>query len=90
MQVSIRDVITADAVSLEKAEKNFDELVHVHLARLLVRLGIVPSRTAAEKQVTAGVTIDGKKISDKHLVVSHRPHTFHVKVGRQQRIVTLK
>jgi tyrosyl-tRNA synthetase len=89
VDVSIRDVITADSISLEKAEHNLDESVHVHLARLLVRVGIIPSRTAAERQVAAGVTIDGAKTSDKHLVVSHRPHTFHVKVGRQQRIVTL-
>ena len=87
VEVSIRDVIAADA--LEAAERNPDTPVHVNLARLLVRLGIVPSRTAAEKQVSAGVTIDGARTSEKHLIVSHRPHTFHVKVGRQQRIVTL-
>ncbi|MGP8260467.1 MAG: tyrosine--tRNA ligase [Acidobacteriaceae bacterium] len=90
IDVSIRNVITADAVSLEKAEQNFDVPVHVYLARLLVQIGIVPSRTAAEKQVTAGVTIDGTKTSDKFLIVTHRPHTFHVRVGRQQRIVTLR
>jgi hypothetical protein len=39
--------------------------------------------------LAAGVTIDGTKVTEKHLIVSHRPHTFHVKVGRQQRIVTL-
>jgi tyrosyl-tRNA synthetase len=87
--VTSRDVITADAVSLQLAEGNLNKLVHVNIARLLVLLGISPSRTSAAKQVAAGVTIDGVKTSENHLIVRSRPHTFHVKVGRQQRIVTL-
>ncbi|MBW4040203.1 MAG: tyrosine--tRNA ligase [Acidobacteria bacterium] len=87
--VSIRDVITADAVSLQHAEANLNIAVHVDIARLLVLIGISPSRTSAAKQVTAGVTIDGIKTSEKHLVIETRPSTFHVKVGRQQRTVTL-
>jgi tyrosyl-tRNA synthetase len=89
-EVDIRNVVTADAVYLGLAEQDPSIEVHVDNARLLVDLGIVPSRTAAVKQVAAGVTIDGKKVCDKHLVVSHRPYTFHVRVGRQQRIVTLR
>jgi tyrosyl-tRNA synthetase len=87
--VSIRDVVTADAALLENAERDMDIEVQIDLARLLVVLCIIPSRTAAVKQVAAGVTIDGTKITGKHLVVSRRPHTFHVRVGRQQKIVTL-
>jgi tyrosyl-tRNA synthetase len=87
--VSIRDVVTVDAASLEIAERNLGIKVQVDLARLLVLLGITPSRTAAVKQVAAGVTIDGIKVTEKHLVVSRRPHTFHVKVGRQQKFVAL-
>jgi tyrosyl-tRNA synthetase len=90
VDVSIRDVITADSVYLQKAELDPHIEVHVHLARLLVHLGIAPSRRAAETQVTAGVTIDGRKVTDKLLLVLHRPHTFDVKVGRQQKIVTLR
>jgi tyrosyl-tRNA synthetase len=90
VDVSVRDVITADAVSLDRAEKNLAEPVHVHLARLLVHLGIVPSRRAAETQVAAGVTVDGTKTTDKLILVPCRPHTFDVRVGRQQKIVTLK
>jgi len=89
VNVSIRDVITAEAVSLQKAEQEPNLEVHVDNARLLVNIGIMPSRTAAVKQLAVGVTIDGVKTTDKHTIVSHRPHTFHVKVGRQQRIVTL-
>jgi len=89
-EVGIEDVITAAQGDLNNAKRDLNLPVDVHLARLLVRLGIVASRTAAEKQVAAGVTIDGQKKTDKLFVVSHRPHTFHVKVGRQQRIVTLK
>jgi len=89
VQVNIRDVITADAAALDNAEHDSDIPVQVHLARLLVRLGFVPSRTAGEKQVAAGVTIDGTRTSEKHLAVERRPHTFHVKVGRQQKIVVL-
>jgi tyrosyl-tRNA synthetase len=89
VSVGVREVITGDAVALDEAERNPELPVHVLLARLLVRLGFVPSRTAAEKQVAAGVTIDGVKTTEKHLVVPRRPHTFHVKVGRQQRIVVL-
>jgi len=89
VQVEIREVVTADSVALDYAEQHPEKEVSVHLARLLVRLGIVASRTAGEKQVAAGVTIDGEKISDKFWVVLQRPHKFHVKVGRQQRAVTL-
>jgi len=89
-EVGIEDVITAAQGDLNNAKRDLNLPVDVHLARLLVRLGIVASRTAAEKQVAAGVTIDGQKKTDKHIVVNHRPHTFHVRVGRQQRIVTLK
>jgi tyrosyl-tRNA synthetase len=87
--VGIRDVAAADPHSLESADRDLSVEVQVDLARLLVTLGIMPSRTAATKQLAAGVTIDGTKVTEKHLIVSHRPHTFHVKVGRQQRIVTL-
>jgi tyrosyl-tRNA synthetase len=90
IDVSIRDVITADSVYLQHAELNPNVEVHVHVARLLVHLGIVPSRRAAETQVSAGVTIDGKKVTDKLLLIPQRPHTFDVKVGRQQKIVTLR
>jgi tyrosyl-tRNA synthetase len=89
VQVSIRDVITADAVSLERADQDPSLTVSVDVARLLVAIGMMPSRTAAMKQVAAGVTIDGAKTSEKQLVIPRRPHTFHVKVGRQQKIVTL-
>jgi tyrosyl-tRNA synthetase len=90
VNVSIQDVITADAVSLSNAEGNLKLPVHVYVPRLLVTLGIVPSRNAAERQVVAGVTIDGIKTTEKLFKVESRPHTFHVKVGRQQRIVTLR
>jgi tyrosyl-tRNA synthetase len=87
--VSVRDVITADAASLQDAERDPGLAVHVDVARLLVAIGMMPSRTAAVKQVAAGVTIDGVKTSEKHFVVANRPHSFHVKVGRQQKLVTL-
>jgi tyrosyl-tRNA synthetase len=89
VQVGIEDVITGDQKALEDAKRDMNLPVQVQLARLLVRLGIVPSRTAAEKQVAAGVMIDGRKISERLVVIPNRPHTFHVKVGRQQKIVTL-
>jgi tyrosyl-tRNA synthetase len=89
VEVSLCDVIASDGVSLEQAEQDRTLPVHVDLARLLVAIGMMPSRTAAIKQVAAGVTIDGAKTSEKHLAVPRRPHTFHVKVGRQQKIVTL-
>jgi tyrosyl-tRNA synthetase len=88
-EVPIRAVITADAVYLDNAEQDMNMPVHVDISRLLVHIGICPSRKSAMTQVAAGVTIDGVKTCEKHLVVAKRPHTFHVKVGRQQRIVTL-
>jgi tyrosyl-tRNA synthetase len=87
--VSVRDAIAGDGVSVEQAERDPSVAVHVDLARLLVAIGMMPSRTAAVKQVAAGVTIDGAKTSEKLLAVVQRPHTFHVKVGRKQKIVTL-
>jgi tyrosyl-tRNA synthetase len=89
VEISIRDVITADAVYLQDAERDQSLQVNIDNARLLVHLNIVPSRTAAVKQVAAGVTIDGVKTTEKFTIVSHRPHKFSVRVGRQQRVVTL-
>ncbi len=49
----------AVAASLELALKDQNHPIDINVAKLLVALGLKSSRTEAERQVTAGVNIDG-------------------------------
>ncbi len=61
--VDLRQV--AVAASLELALNDQNHPVDIHVAKLLVALGLKSSRTEADRQVTAGVNIDGVTTSDK-------------------------
>src|SRR5271154_5452502 len=57
--VDLKQIAVADAVELERAMQDPSIEIRVNVAKLLVALGMKASRTEAEKQVAAGVNIDG-------------------------------
>ena len=88
--ISLRDVITADKVYLDNALNNPSMEVRVNVAKLLVALGIKASRTEAEKQVTAGVNIDGATTTQKFLDLPRRPVRIPVRVGKKAKIAVIE
>ena len=83
-------LVVADAVSLVRLRSSPKELSHINVAKLLVALGICESRTQGERQVDAGVTIDGIKTVARILPIPSRPYRFVVKVGKAQKVVVIK
>ena len=69
--VDLRQV--AVAASLEAALSDQNLPVDIDVAKLLVALGLKSSRTEAERQVTAGVNIDGVTSTDKLIRLEKRP-----------------
>ena len=63
--VDLRRVVRADAAFLDRAERDGALAVDIDVARLLVELGLKGSRTDADRQVTAGVGIDGVTSTSK-------------------------
>jgi tyrosyl-tRNA synthetase len=88
--VDLQRVARADAVSLARAVQDVNMPVHVDVAKLLVALGLKSSRTEAERQVTAGVNVDGVTSSNKLILVEKRPVRIAVRVGKQARIAALQ
>ena len=82
--VDLTQVATADAVSLERILGDRNRPVDVHLSRLLVYLGLKSSRTEADKQIKAGVRIDGSKSTNIHIHLEKRPARIAVEVGKQK------
>jgi tyrosyl-tRNA synthetase len=87
--IDLRRVVRADAVSVEKAIHDPDMPVDVDVAKLLVALGLKSSRTEAERQVTAGVNIDGVTSSEKLIRVEKRPARIAIRVGKKARIALI-
>ena len=85
--VDLRQV--AVAASLEKALLDPNGPVDLHVAKLLVALSLKSSRTEAERQVTAGVNIDGVTSSEKVLHVNKRPARIAIRVGKRARIAVI-
>jgi hypothetical protein len=54
-----------------------------------VALGLKASRAEADRQVTAGVNIDGVTISEKVLHLENRPARIAVRVGKQAKIAVI-
>ena len=71
--VDLRQV--AVPASLEPALMNLAVPVDINIAKLLVALGLKNSRSEADRQVTAGVNIDGVTSSEKVLRVEETPGT---------------
>jgi hypothetical protein len=56
---------------------------------LLVALGLKKFRAEADRQVTAGVNIDGVTTSDKVIHLARRPARIAIRVGKQARIAVI-
>jgi tyrosyl-tRNA synthetase len=85
--VDLRQV--AVTASLEAALNDQNHPVDIQVAKLLVALGLKSSRTEADRQVTAGVNIDGVTSSDKVIHLAKRPVRIAVRVGKQARIAVI-
>jgi len=64
--------------------------VRVNVARLLVALGMKNSRTEAEKQVAAGVHLDGTLSTEKFIEVARRPVRIIVRVGKKAKVAVIE
>jgi tyrosyl-tRNA synthetase len=82
--VDLRQV--AVGASLDLAISDQSHPVDINIAKLLVALGLKTSRTDAERQVTAGVNIDGVTSSNKLIHVEKRPARIAIRVGKQAKI----
>ena len=85
--VNLRQV--AVPVSLEAAIEDENLAVNIYVAKLLVALGLKTSRTEAERQVTAGVNIDGVASTQKVIAIAKRPARIAVRVGKQAKIAVI-
>jgi tyrosyl-tRNA synthetase len=85
--VDLRQVAVSG--SLELALNDLSHPIDIHVAKLLVALGLKSSRTEAEKQVTAGVNIDGVTSSEKLLHLARRPARIAIRVGKRAKIAIL-
>ena len=85
--VDLRQVAVAASLELRSNDQNHP--VDIHVAKLLVALGLKNSRTEADRQVTAGVNIDGVTTSDKLIQLAKRPARIAIRVGKQARIAVI-
>jgi tyrosyl-tRNA synthetase len=88
--IDLKRVALADAVSLDQILRDPDLPVRIHVAKLLVDLGLKSSRTEADKQVSAGVSIDGVTSTNKHIDIERRPARIAVRVGKRAKIALLE
>jgi tyrosyl-tRNA synthetase len=89
-KVDFRRIVRADAVSIGQAVRDPGRPIFVDVAKLLVELGLKDSRTDAERQVNAGVGIDGVTSRDKLLKVESRPARIAVRVGKRAKIALIE
>jgi tyrosyl-tRNA synthetase len=85
--VDLRQV--AVAAALEGALADASLPVDIHVAKLLVALGMKSSRADADRQVAAGVNIDGVTSTGKLIIVEKRPARVVVRVGKQAKIALI-
>jgi tyrosyl-tRNA synthetase len=78
VEVDFRRVMAGEAAS------------QVSVAKLLVELGLKTSRAEADRQVNAGVGIDGVTSTHKLLPLEHRPARIAIKVGKRAKIAVIK
>jgi tyrosyl-tRNA synthetase len=88
--VDLKQVAVADADHLERAIQDPSIEVRVNVAKLLVALGMKVSRTEAEKQVAAGVNIDGTTTTQKFLDLPKRPVRIPIRVGKRAKIAVIE
>jgi tyrosyl-tRNA synthetase len=93
---AVADEVTVDlrqvavAASLDPALRDQNHPVDIYVAKLLVALGLKSSRTEAERQVTAGVNLDGVTTTEKLLHLERRPARIAVRVGKQAKIAVIE
>jgi tyrosyl-tRNA synthetase len=87
--VDLRRVARADAAFLDRAVRDGALTVDIDVAKLLVELGLKASRTDADRQVTAGVGIDGITSTDKVIKVEQRPARIAIRVGKRAKIAVI-
>ena len=87
--VDLRQVAVADAVYLARAMTDRSLSVPIYVAKLLVALGLKSSRADADRQVTAGVNIDGVTSSNKTITLEKRPARIAIRVGKQAKIAVI-
>ncbi len=86
--VDLRQV--AVAASLDLALSDQSHPVDINVAKLLVALGLKSSRSEAERQVTAGVNLDGVTSSNKTIHLEKRPARIAIRVGKQAKIAVIE
>ena len=89
-RIDFRRVAIADAVSLERAVTDRALPVQVSVAKLLVELGLKSSRSEADRQVSAGVGIDGVTSTNKHIRIEKRPARIPIRVGKRAKIAVIE
>jgi tyrosyl-tRNA synthetase len=87
VEVDLQQV--AVPASLEAALSDPALPVDIHVSRLLVALRMKSSRSEADRQVAAGVNIDGVTSSEKTIRVK-RPARIAVRVGKQAKMAIVK
>jgi tyrosyl-tRNA synthetase len=86
----LRELARMDAVSLQLAEADLGMEAIIDTARLIFRLGMKASRKDAERQVSAGVTINGEKTTKQWFRVGQRPCEIVVRFGKQIKIAVVQ
>ncbi len=89
IDIPLQDVAVADAVSLGRAIKDRNTDIFISTAKLLLKLGMKTSRTEAERQAKAGVTINNLKVTELLIPLIARPVELTVKVGRQIKVARI-
>jgi tyrosyl-tRNA synthetase len=89
-RIDFRRVAIADAVFLERAVTDRALPVQVSVAKLLVELGLKSSRSEADRQVSAGVGIDGVTSTNKHISIEKRPARIPIRVGKRAKIAVIE
>jgi tyrosyl-tRNA synthetase len=89
-RVDLRKVAVADAVFLEQAVTDPSLPVSINVAKLLVELGLKSSRAESDRQVTAGVNIDGTTSSEKLIQLQKRPGRIVIRVGKRAKIALIE
>jgi tyrosyl-tRNA synthetase len=85
-EVAVDLPLVAVGATLDLALSDQGHPVDINVAKLLVALGLKTSRAEAERQVTAGVNIDGVTSSNKLIHLEKRPARVAIRVGKQARI----
>ncbi len=90
IHVDWKQVLVADAASAKQFELNPRLPFPANVAKLLVASGICESRAAADRQVNAGVQIDGTTRSDKWIELPGRPSSLKIRVGKRAKAVVVE